>query len=88
MFGKTLRFLNSYRWWVYLLWIIPTFFLWSYLGYYAWQEDLDAPGMLYLFPAWVIWFFLHICTAIILAIVLAFWKFRQARSGKTTQLIR
>lgn len=74
MLRETLRFLNAYRWWIYLLWIIPTFFMWNYLGYLAWQEDPDAPGMLYLFPAWVIWFLIHVLSAILLAIALWVWR--------------
>ncbi len=79
MTRKVLVFINTYRWLIYLVWTVPTFFIWSYLGYQVWEEDPDAPGMLYLAPAWAVWFLLHLCTAIILAIVLKIWQVWQIR---------
>lgn len=76
---KTYGFFKRNLWLVYLLWIVPTFFLWNIVGYYAWLEDPDAPGMLYFYFSWIVWFFLHVCTALIFAIGLAIWRFCHRR---------
>lgn len=85
MFAKFMHFLNRHRWKIYLLWTIPTFFLWTWLGYEEWKLDPDAPGGIYIFLGWVFWFILHFCTAISLGVCLAIWRWWMARKMKKSE---
>lgn len=71
-----MNFTNKYRWRIYLAWVVPTFFIWFFLGFYAWRSDPETPGGLYIFTALIAWATVHFLTAIILAIILAIWRWR------------
>ena len=76
---KILESVNRHSWKIYLLWIFAGFLLWNYLAYLAITEDPDAPSGIYLFPAWIMGFILHVIPMIVLAVILYFWRRRQAK---------
>lgn len=77
---KRLNLVNRYRVWFYIIWLIPTFFIWAIVGArVGMQYDPDAPGGLYIFAGLVVWFFAHFLPVIVVAIVLAVYRWRVRR---------
>ncbi|MCW1877224.1 hypothetical protein OMR58_22505 [Erwinia sp. INIA-01] len=76
IFARTLTFINKYQWWIYTVWALPTFIFWLGVGFYAAQSETDTPGGLYLFTTLMLWFFIHFLPVILLATVLALFRWR------------
>ncbi|ARU94804.1 hypothetical protein [Tatumella citrea] len=75
--ARVLNSINRYRWWFFILWAIPTFFIWAIVGArVALQYDPDAPGGPYIFAGLVVWFFVHLLPVIVVALLLAVYRWR------------
>ncbi|WP_294900924.1 hypothetical protein [Tatumella sp. UBA2305] len=74
---KLLNPVNRYRKWLNILWTIPTLFIWAMVGArVGMQYDPDAPGGIYIFAGVMVWFFVHLLSVMVLAIVLAIYRRR------------
>ena len=76
---KVFLFLNKHRWKIYPVWVLAGFVIWTYVGILAWEDDPDAPGGIYIFLGWIMWFLLHVIPTIFLAFALGIWRWRQAK---------